>query len=50
LTKAAIIKINIRQTIIKNAKDFEVLEKDKKIYVLSSGKVYQITSNSLTFL
>jgi hypothetical protein len=28
--------------IIKTAKDFEVLEKDKKIYVLSGGKVYEI--------
>jgi hypothetical protein len=28
--------------VIKSAKDFEVLEKDKKIYVLSGGKVYQI--------
>ena len=29
-------------SIIKNAKDFDVLEKDKKIYVLSSAKVYEI--------
>lgn len=28
--------------ILKTAKDFEVNEKDKKIFVLSSGKVYQI--------
>ena len=29
-------------SIIKSAKDFEVVEKDKKIYVLSGGKIYQI--------
>jgi hypothetical protein len=28
--------------IIKNAQDFEVLEKDQKMYVLSGGKVYEI--------
>lgn len=28
--------------VIKNAKDFDVVEKDKKIYVLSDKKVYQI--------
>ena len=28
--------------IFKNAKDFEVLEKDKKIYILVQGKLYQI--------
>jgi len=28
--------------IIKNAKDFDVLETDKKIYVLSGGKTYEI--------
>jgi hypothetical protein len=28
--------------IIKTAKDFEVLEKDKKIYVLSADKIYEI--------
>ena len=30
-------------SVIKNAKDFEVLEADKKILVLSGGKIYQIT-------
>lgn len=29
-------------SILKGAKDFEVLEEDKKILVLSSGKIYQI--------
>ena len=29
-------------SIIKNAKDFDVLEKDKIIYILSSGKLYEI--------
>jgi hypothetical protein len=40
--KSGNYKNQYQATIIKNAKDFEVLEKDKKIYVLSSGKVYQI--------
>src|SRR3990167_4622579 len=30
-------------SVIKSAKDFEVLEADKKILVLSGGKIYQIT-------
>jgi hypothetical protein len=29
-------------SVIKNAKDFEVVEKDKKVYVLSGGKAYEI--------
>jgi hypothetical protein len=28
--------------IIKTAKDFDVLEKDKKIYILSSNKTYEV--------
>jgi hypothetical protein len=35
-------KSQYQATVIKTAKDFEVLEKDKKVYVLSSGKVYEI--------
>jgi hypothetical protein len=35
-------KSQYQASIIKSAKDFEVLEKDKKIYVLSGGKVYEI--------
>jgi len=35
-------KNQYQATIIKGAKDFEVLEKDKKIYVLSNGKIYEI--------
>ena len=40
--KSGNYKNQYQATIIKGAKDFEVLEKDKKIYVLSSGKVYEI--------
>jgi hypothetical protein len=40
--KSGNYKNQYQATIIKGAKDFEVLEKDKKILVLSSGKVYQI--------
>jgi hypothetical protein len=35
-------KSQYQATIIKGAKDFEVLEKDKKIYILSGGKIYEI--------
>lgn len=35
-------KSQYQADVIKNAKDFDVLEKDKKVYVLSNGKVYQI--------
>lgn len=35
-------KAQYQAGVIKSAKDFEVLEKDKKIYVLSGGKVYEI--------
>ena len=40
--KSGNYKNQYQATIIKGAKDFEVLEKDKKIYILSGGKVYQI--------
>lgn len=40
--KSGNYKNQYQATIIKGAKDFEVLEKDKKILVLSGGKVYQI--------
>ncbi|MCL5439169.1 MAG: hypothetical protein M1268_04275 [Patescibacteria group bacterium] len=32
-----------KSKVLKDAKDFEVLEKDKKILVLSSGKIYEIS-------
>ena len=35
-------KSQYQTQILKNAKDFEVLEKDKKIYVLSGNKIYGI--------
>lgn len=35
-------KAQYNSDVIRNAKDFEVLETDKKIYVLSQNKVYQI--------
>jgi hypothetical protein len=40
--KSGNYKNQYQATTIKGAKDFEVLEKDKKVYVLSSGKVYEI--------
>lgn len=42
LTKDGKFKEAYSAQVIKNAKDFEVKEKDKKIFVLSGGKVYQI--------
>jgi len=42
LDKTGKFKKAYSANIIKKAKDFEVSEKDKKIYVLSGGKVYQI--------
>jgi hypothetical protein len=42
LDKNGNYKAQYQAGIIKNASDFEVLETDKKIYVLSGGKVYQI--------
>jgi hypothetical protein len=40
--KSGNYKSQYQATVIKDAKDFEVLEKDKKIYVLSGGKLYEI--------
>ncbi len=42
LDKSGNYKASYEASFIKNAKDFEVLEKDKKIYVLSSGKLFEI--------
>lgn len=42
LDKNGAYKAQYKASVIKNAKDFDVFEKDKKIYVLSSGKIYQI--------
>ncbi len=35
-------KAQYQADILKNAVDFEVLEGDKKVYILSSGKIYEI--------
>ena len=42
LDKNGSYKAQYQATILKTASDFEALEKDKKVYVLSGGKVYQI--------
>lgn len=42
LDKNGAYKAQYKADIIKTAKDFDVFEKDKKIFVLSSGKIYQI--------
>jgi hypothetical protein len=42
LDKTGSYKAQYQAEILKNASDFEVLETDKKVYVLSGGKVYQI--------
>ncbi len=42
LDKTGSYKAQYQADILKNATDFEVLETDKKVYVLSGGKVYQI--------
>jgi len=42
LDKTGSYKAQYQADVLKTASDFEVLEKDKKVYVLSSGKVYQI--------
>lgn len=40
--KTGSFKAQYNSAVIKNAKDFEVLETDKKIYILSDGKIYKI--------
>lgn len=40
--KTGAYKSQYQNSILKPAKDFEVLEKDKKIYILSGGKIYEI--------
>ena len=42
LDKNGTYKAQYQADVLKHASDFEVLEADKKVYVLSSGKVYQI--------
>ncbi len=42
LDKNGSYKSQYKAGVIKTAKDFDVFEKDKKIFVLSSGKIYQI--------
>lgn len=42
LDKSGAYKSQYQADVIKNAKDFDVSESDKKIYILSGGKVYQI--------
>jgi len=42
LDKNGSYKAQYQADILKNATDFEVLETDKKTYILSSGKVYEI--------
>ncbi len=42
LDKTGSYKAQYQADILKNASDFEVLEKDKKVYILSGGKVYAI--------
>jgi len=42
LDKSGNYKNQYQAAVLKTAKDFEVLEKDKKIYILSSGKTYEI--------
>jgi hypothetical protein len=42
LDKTGSYKAQYQADILKNATDFEVLETDKKVYVLSGGKIYQI--------
>jgi len=42
LDKTGVYKEQYQAGIIKNAKDFDISEKDKKIFILSSGKIYAI--------
>lgn len=43
IDKTGSFKAQYLSKVISNAVDFEVLEKDKKIYILSSGKVYEVS-------
>ncbi len=42
LNKNGEYKTQYQNSILKTAKEFDILEKDKKIFVLSSGKIWQI--------
>ncbi len=42
LSKSGAFQAQYQNTVLGNARDFEVMEKDKKIHVLSEGKVYEI--------
>ena len=42
INKEGAFQSEYSSSLIKNAKDFEVLEADKKVFVLSGGKIYQI--------
>jgi len=42
INKEGIYQNQYQAEVLRNAKDFEVLEKDKKVYILSQGKVYEI--------
>jgi PHD/YefM family antitoxin component YafN of YafNO toxin-antitoxin module len=42
MDKSGNYKNQYQAAVVKSAKDFEVLEKDKKIYVLSGSKTYEI--------
>ncbi len=42
LDKTGSYKAQYQADILRNATDFEILETDKKVYVLSNGKVYEI--------
>ena len=42
LDKNGSYKAQYQADILKNASDFEVLETNKKVYILSSGKIYEI--------
>lgn len=44
LNKEGVYQTQYQADILKSAKDFEILEKDKKIYVLSENKIYEIES------
>jgi hypothetical protein len=42
LDKSGNYKNQYQAGVLKTAKDFDVLEKDKKIYLLSGGKTYEV--------